>query len=175
MMISMILIQNYALTGRNPKDVLESVNAQICKNNREEMFVTVWFGILDLPSGTLTAASAGHEYPALKAPDGHFELFRDKHGIVIGALNGMKYSEYEVHLDPGAKLFVYTDGVAEATSSDKELYGTDRMIEALRVGEDGSPKEILAAVQESIDGFVKEAPQFDDLTMLCLRYNGPAK
>ena len=172
MMISKILVQNYALTGRTPKEVLESVNDQICKNNREEMFVTVWFGILDLKSGKLTAANAGHEYPAVKETSGRFELIKDKHGFVIGGMEGMKYSEYELTLEPGSKIFLYTDGVAEATNADDELFGTDRMVEALRSAENGSPEEVVAAVHDAVNAFVADAPQFDDLTMLCLQYDG---
>ena len=175
MMISKILVQNYALTGRSPKEVLESVNEQICKNNREDMFVTVWFGILDLQSGNLKAANAGHEYPAIKKSGGDFELIHDKHGIAVGAMEGLKYKEYELQLEEGSKLFLYTDGVAEATDKNEELFGTDRMIEALKKGQDGEPKDILAAVQEAVNEFVKDAPQFDDLTMLALEYKGKGK
>ena len=172
MMNAKTLVQNHALTGKSPKEVLESVNERICKNNQEDMFVTIWCGILDLTSGKLTATNAGHEYPALKTPDGSFELVHDKHGFVVGAMEGLRYKEYELQLDPGAKLFLYTDGVPEATNAENELFGTDRMIEALRAKENGSPDEVLASVQESVDRFVKEAPQFDDLTMLCLMYKG---
>ncbi|MBR6872882.1 MAG: serine/threonine-protein phosphatase [Ruminococcus sp.] len=172
MMISKILVQNYAMTGRSPKEVLEAVNTQICANNREEMFVTVWFGILDLESGKLTAANAGHEYPALKQPDGSFELIKDKHGFVIGGMEGMKYREYELRLEKGAMLFLYTDGVAEATNANDELFGTDRMIAALRQGEKGFPRDVVQSVDRAVAEFVKDAPQFDDLTMLCLHFIG---
>ncbi len=172
MMISKILVQNYASMGLPPKEVLEHVNAQICKNNREEMFVTVWFGSLNLVTGKLMAGNAGHEYPVLKKPDGHFELIKDKHGLVIGGMDGVRYSQYELQMDPGAKLFIYTDGVAEATNAENELFGTERMVEALRLAENDSPKEILEMVDAAVDSFVKEAPQFDDLTMLCLEFVG---
>ena len=83
-----------------------------------------------------------------------------------------RYREYELQLQPGARLFVYTDGVAEATNAKDELFGTQRMIEALKKGQDGSPEEIMDAVRADIESFVGSAPQFDDLTMLCLQYNG---
>ena len=172
MMISKILVQNYAMTGRSPKEVLESVNAQICANNREEMFVTVWFGILDLETGVLTAANAGHEYPVLKKPEGSFEIVKDRHGFVIGGMSGVKYREYELRLEPGSKLFLYTDGVPEATDAEGRLFGTDRMTEALRRAENGTPAEILGAVDDAVRIFVGDAPQFDDLTMLCVHYIG---
>ena len=172
MMVSKILAQNYALTLKSPKNVLEGVNRQLCANNPEQMFVTAWYGCLNLETGHLVAANAGHEYPALKKPDGSFELLKDKHGIVIGAMPGAKYREYEMQLDPGAKLFLYTDGVPEATNAENEFYGTDRMIEALRIMENDSPHDILEIVNASVKDFVKDAPQFDDLTMLCIEYKG---
>ena len=172
MMISKILVQNYAMTGLSPKNVLEAVNEQICSNNREEMFVTVWFGILDLTSGKLTAANAGHEYPILKKADGSFEIVKDKHGFVIGGMAGVKYKEYELQMDPGAKLFLYTDGVPEATNAESELFGIDRTLAALNSDSDGTTVEILGAVNSAVHAFVGDAPQFDDLTMLCLYYIG---
>ena len=138
------------------------------------MFVTVWLGILELSTGKLTAANAGHEYPAFRQPGGKFELYKDKHGFVIGGMEGVKYREYEIQLEPGSKLFVYTDGVAEATSAEKELFGTERMIDALNLDPNAAPQDILKNVRTSVDEFVKEAEQFDDLTMLCVEYKGPA-
>jgi sigma-B regulation protein RsbU (phosphoserine phosphatase) len=160
------------MTGRSPAEVLRAVNEQICSNNREEMFVTVWFGILDTRTGKITAANAGHEYPALMPAGGQFELVKDKHGFVIGGMEGVRYKEYELQMKPGSKLFVYTDGVAEATSAEKELFGTERMIDALNAEADAAPRELLKNVRASVDGFVKEAEQFDDLTMLCVEYKG---
>ena len=172
MMISKILVQNYAMTGRSPAEVLRAVNEQICSNNREEMFVTVWFGILDTATGTITAANAGHEYPALMQAGGRFELVKNRHGFVIGALNGVRYREYELCLTPGTKLFLYTDGVPEATNAANEMFGTERMLEALNREPGASPETLLRHVREAVDGFVLDAEQFDDLTMLCLEYRG---
>ena len=172
MMASKILIQNYTLISRNPKEALEAANRQICQNNREEMFVTVWLGILEISTGKLTAANAGHEFPVLKMPGGKFELYRDRHGLVIGAMEMSKYKPYEIQLEPGSELFVYTDGVAEATNAKEELFGTDRMLDALNRSPSETPKEVLDAVQEAVAKFVDKAPQFDDLTMLCIHYRG---
>ena len=172
MMMAKSMIQTQAASGRSSGEVLENVNRLICENNREEMFVTVWFAILDLKTGLLTAANAGHEFPVLKQPDGGFELFRDKHGIAIGAINGAKYREYEIQLKPGAKLFVYTDGVAEATNARNELFGMDRTVDALNQAADKSPEEILQAVNSAVESFVGDAEQFDDLTMMCIEFKG---
>ena len=168
MMVADSLIRVTAQGEMSPGKILTTVNRQICARNPEEMFVTVWLGVLELSTGKLTAANAGHEYPALKQPDGSFELVKDKHGLVVGGMDGIRYREYEMQLEPGSKLFVYTDGVPEATSAAEELFGTDRMVEALRGAEDGTPEEILAAVDRTVAEFVGDAPQFDDLTMLCI-------
>ena len=172
MMASKIILQSVAMMGYSPAEILRRANNTICSNNEAEMFVTVWLGILEISTGKLTAANAGHEFPALREPSGAFELYKDKHGFVIGGMEGVRYKEYEIQLHPGSKLFVYTDGVAEATSAEKELYGTERMIDALNVDPDAAPQQILRNVRSSVDGFVKDAEQFDDLTMLCVEYKG---
>ena len=174
MMMSKIILTNNAMLGMSPSQILTETNIGICDHNQEEMFVTVWLGILEISTGRLTAANAGHEYPMLKRPDGSFELFKDSHGFVLGGMDGMKYKEYELLLEPGAKLFLYTDGVPEATNAENELFGTERTLDALNTIPDGSPEQLLGAVLEAVDGFVKEADQFDDLTMLCLEYRGPS-
>ena len=172
MMASRIILASNAKLGKSPAEILRSTNEAICQNNREEMFVTVWLGILEISTGTLTAANAGHEYPVVKQPGGQYELVKDKHGFVIGGMDGVKYKEYQLHLEPGARVFLYTDGVPEATSAEKELFGTDRLLDALNAHADASPEQMLDYVREAVDGFVKDAEQFDDLTMLGLEYNG---
>ena len=176
MMASKIIIQNITtISGSSPAQILEYVNSQICSNNEAEMFVTVWLGIVDLTTGVLKAANAGHEYPAIKRAGGQFELFKDKHGFVIGGMDGVKYKEYEIQLETGDELFQYTDGVTEATNADEELFGTERMIEALNTDGETDPEKILKNVKASIDGFVNGADQFDDITMMCFKYIGYQK
>ena len=172
MMFSKNIIANNAMLGKLPAKALEDANNSICKNNSEEMFVTVWLGILEISTGHVVAANAGHEYPAIKSADGGFELFKDKHGLVVGGMEGLRYREYELQLEPGSKIFVYTDGVPEATNADEEMFGTDRMIEALNTDPGAAPRQILKTVRSAVDDFVKDAEQFDDLTMLCLEYRG---
>ena len=118
--------------------------------------------------GKIIAANAGHEYPAICRKDGSFELFRDKHGFVLGGMPGMKYKDYELQLGEGDKLFVYTDGLPEATDIENRMLGTEGMIDALNSVKEGSPKEIIEGVQKTVEIFVGEADQFDDLTMLCI-------
>ena len=169
MMAAKIILANNAMMGLSPAQVLEATNSSVCASNPEEMFITVWFGILEISTGILTAANAGHEYPALKQGN-RFELFKDKHGLVLGAMDGVKYTEYTIRLDPGDKIFLYTDGVPEATDSHNKLFGTGRMLEALNRRPEESARNILADVQGAVDEFVGAAEQFDDLTMLCLEY-----
>ena len=172
MMSSKILIKNSVMTGQSPGKVLRAVNNQICENNREEMFVTVWLGILELSSGKLVSANAGHEYPVLKTPQGDFELQRSKHSFVLGGMPGIKYRESEIVLEKGSKLFLYTDGVPEAEDKNETQYGYDRFLEALNGAKDGTPQELLTAVTKSVGDFVQDHVQFDDLTMLCIHYMG---
>ena len=166
MMMSKILVNNFAMLGGSPSKVLEQVNTQNCKNNDEEMFVTVWFGVLEISTGKVKAANAGHEYPMIKKADGSFELYKDKHGFVIGGMEGMRYKEYEFTLEKGGTLFLYTDGVAEATNAENVLFGTDRMLEALNTEPEAVPEKLLENMRKAVDDFVGDAPQFDDLTML---------
>ena len=173
MMASKIILANYAKMGKSPAQILTDMNNAICQNNREEMFVTVWLGILEISTGTLTAANAGHEYPVLLQPGGQFELIRDKHGFVIGGMAGMKYKEYELTLKPGSKLFVYTDGVPEAANTKSEMFGTERMLAALNEEVSSDPEALLRRVRRAVDDFVQNAEQFDDLTMLGMEYHGP--
>ena len=173
MVITKTLLKNSAQTGLSPKDVLQKVNNQLCENNEAEMFVTVWLGIYEISTGKLIAANAGHEYPAIyRAEDNTFTLLKDKHGFVLAGMENSRYREYELQLNPGDTIFVYTDGVAEATNINEVLYGTDRMLDALNRNPGGSPTQLLQLVGEDITAFVDEAPQFDDITMLALKVRG---
>ena len=172
MMASKIIIASNAKLGKSPAEILTDANEAICSNNREDMFVTVWLGILELSTGRLIAANAGHEYPVLKQPGGQFEIVKDKHGLVVGGMPGTKYEEYELRLQPGSKLFVYTDGVPEAIDGSGELFGMERTLAALNDKTGENPEGILKNVRKHVDEFVQEAEQFDDLTMLCLEYKG---
>jgi len=172
MMISKVLLENTAKTGKSPKETLEIVNNQLCENNEAEMFVTVWYGVLDLNTGVITAANAGHEFPAVRHGDGNFELFQDRHGLVLAGMEGSRYREYQFTLEKGDSLFVYTDGVAEATSAENELFGTERMLDALNIDPRCDVRTRLTNVKSGIDAFVKEAPQFDDITMLSVNFFG---
>ena len=171
-MASKIILKNNAVMGKTPAEILKDTNNSICANNQLDMFVTVWLGILEISTGKLVAANAGHEYPVLKAPDRKYELIKDKHGFVIGGMSGMRYKEYELTMKPGSKLFLYTDGIPEATNAKEELFTNERMLNALNENPDADTKQTLLNVRIAVDEFVQDAEKFDDLTMLCLEYKG---
>jgi sigma-B regulation protein RsbU (phosphoserine phosphatase) len=120
------------------------------------------------------AANAGHEHPVLRRAGGNYELQIYRHSMPVATMPGLPFKEHEFRMNPGDSFFVYTDGVAEATNGDNELYGTDRMLEALNRDPDAQPEQILTNVMDDIRGFVDGAEQFDDITMLCFRYQGPS-
>ena len=173
MMASKIIIQSCAMLGVSAGEILTKTNTAICSNNPEEMFVTVWLGILEISTGKLTYANGGHEYPAIKHGNNGFKLLKGRHDLVVGGLDGIEYKESTIDLFPGDKIFLYTDGVPEATDINNGLYGTARMVEALNEDPNASPKQLLANIRQSVDDYVGFAEQFDDLTMLCFEYKGP--
>lgn len=169
MMMSKNLINIYATMGLSPHEVLERTNEAICKNNEQKMFVTVWFGILEISTGKIKASNAGHEYPIIKQPDGEFKLLKDKHGFVLGGIKGKKYTEYTMTLEKGGTLFVYTDGVPESTNLEEKMFGTTLLVDTLNKNPDAPPKELLENVHDAVNDFVGDASQFDDLTMLAIK------
>ncbi|MBR3643084.1 MAG: SpoIIE family protein phosphatase, partial [Parasporobacterium sp.] len=172
MVISKTLMNNYAQTGGSPKEILTYVNHQLCQNNESLMFCTVWLGIIDLRDGTLTTANAGHEYPLIRTKNGTFELIKDKHDPGLGVRDGLRYSESVMTLSPGDCIFQYTDGVTEAVNGSMEQFGEDRLVKVLNESPDDEPETLTKRVYASVLEFAGEEPQFDDLTMLCFRYEG---
>ena len=175
MMASKIVIGNNAMMGKSPAKILHDTNNSICKHNSEEMFVTVWLGILEISTGRLVSANAGHEYPIVRRKDGLYENVKDSHGFILGGMEGVRYKETEIILEPGSSLFVYTDGVPEATASDKSMFGNDRLLKALNEEPGADPETTLNNIRKALDDFVQEAEQFDDVTMMSLLYRGPAE
>ncbi len=171
MMVSMVILQNNALMDESVSEIMSHTNEAICENNLEDMFVTAWLGILEISTGKITAVNAGHEYPAVMK-NGLFSLHKDKHSFVIGGMPDICYQEYTLQMERGDKLFLYTDGVPEATDAADCLFGTERMVEALNTDPAAPPEQILRNVKAAVDDFVKNAEQFDDLTMLCFEYRG---
>lgn len=175
MMVSRVLIKSHVQNGESPAEALAHVNDQLCEGNDAQFFVTVWLGILEISTGKGIAANAGHEHPTLRRADGKYELVQYRHSPAVATMEGIPFRQHEFELHPGDSLFVYTDGVAEATNSDNELFGPERMLDALNRKPDAAPKELLSNVMDGINEFVAGAEQFDDITMLCLKYLGPKK
>ena len=173
MVITKTLIKNRAQMGDSPAEILYHVNNQLCDGNESDMFVTVWLAILELSTGKGIAANAGHEHPVLCRKGGRYELVVYRHSMAVAAMSDIPFKEHGFELHPGDRLFVYTDGVPEATNINNELFGTDRMLEVLNRDPEAAPEEQLKAVRQSVDDFVGEAPQFDDMTMLGFCYYGP--
>ena len=172
MVIAKTLIKNRIQTGESPAEALGVVNNQLCEGNEAQYFVTVWLAVIDLETGDALEANAGHEYPAMRKGSGPYELIKTKHSPAVATYEGLKFRQSQFHLDPGDRLFVYTDGVTEATNAQNELFGETRLLEALNRNPDALPMDLLPSVKKEIDAFVGDAPQFDDITMLGFVYNG---
>ena len=174
MVRSMTLIKAGALSSAtlSPADILFDVNNQLRERNDTNMFVTVWLGIIQISTGKGISANAGHEHPIIKRKNGSYKLKVYRHSPAVAAIDGMTFLEHQFSLHPGDTLFVYTDGVAEAANSEGEFYGTERLIDALNKEPDVSTGKLIKNVRDDIDRFVGDAPQFDDMTMLTLKYYG---
>ena len=173
MMVTMILINERAMMGGgNAEDIVEFVNKRICSHNEAEMFVTMWLGVLEISTGKVRAVNAGHDDPVIYRNGKVFEIDKQKHGLVMGALDDVKYKPYEFKLEKGDKLFIYTDGVPEATRSDNAMFKIDGMINSLNKHPEKTPKEIIEGVIDDVNAFIGDAVQFDDMTMLCFEYKG---
>ncbi|MCR5404457.1 MAG: SpoIIE family protein phosphatase [Butyrivibrio sp.] len=170
MMIAKTILQSCAMLGKEPAEILERTNEALSTDNQTGMFVTVWLGILEIATGKLTCANAGHEYPVLKRADGSYEIFKDKHGFVIGGMENSRYKEYTINMGHGDRIYLYTDGVPEATDASNNMYGTARMVQALNRDPNVGIRQLIDNVCYDIVDFIKDEQQFDDLTMMCLEY-----
>ena len=170
MMSAKNLINYRAREGGTPAQILSSVNAQLCRNNGSRMFVTVWLGILDTTCGRLLYANAGHEPIAISHEGEGFEFVTGAKKPAVGIISGIDYTDQELQLAPGDKVFLYTDGITEAADDAGAFFGSDRLIGVLNTVVKESPVEVINDVSDSISAFVKDAEQFDDMTMLCLEY-----
>ena len=171
MMTAKTLIRSELMTGRDPATTLQRVNLQLCERNYSSMFVTVWLAVLEISSGKGTACNAGHEHPGVRRADGEYELLVYPHDMVVGAVKRAEYHNREFELRSGDCVFVYTDGVPEATNAAEAMFGNERLIDALNQNANADPEELTHIVHEAVNRFVGDAPQFDDITMLCCRVN----
>ena len=170
MMTAKTIIKDLAERGLAVNEIFTQANEKLCENNESGMFVTAWMGILDLKTGNVQFANAGHNPPLLKRADGSFEYLKTRAGFVLAGMEGVRYRIGELTLNPGDRLFLYTDGVPEATNAENKLYGEDRLLTFMNQNASVEATELLPALKANIDEFVGEAPQFDDITMLMLDY-----
>lgn len=172
MVIAKTLIKDHAQRGTSPDVVFTEVNRLLCEANDEGMFVTAWLGVLELSTGHLSYVNAGHNPPLLRRAGGGYDYLRTRSGFVLAGVEETRYRSCSLELAPGDALFLYTDGVTEATDAEKQLYGEERLAAALNSHKDYAPKELLSAVRDDVEAFVGQAPQFDDITVLSLCYYG---
>ena len=170
MMTAKTIIKDLAESGMAVNDIFTKANEKLCENNESGMFVTAWMGILDLTTGNVQFANAGHNPPLLKRVDGSFEYLKSRAGFVLAGVEGVRYRVNELTLNEGDRLFLYTDGVPEATNTDNILYGEDRLLSFMNDNAYMKATELLPSLKVNIDEFVGEAPQFDDITMLMFDY-----
>ena len=165
MVVAKTLLKNVGLHAEGPAKVFEQVNNQLCEGNDAGLFVTCWMGVLTLSTGELRFANAGHTSPVWYH-NGEAEYLQVKPNLMLAGMENMKYQEHSITINHGDRLFVYTDGVTEATNANNELYGEERLLSSIKQLKSKSSKEFLAGVRRDIDAFVGDAPQFDDITML---------
>lgn len=172
MMTAKTLLKSYAETGMSVEKVFIHANEELCEGNDTGMFVTAWMGLLNTKTGLVTFANAGHNPPAVKHSDGTFTYLKTRPGFVLAGMEGVRYRKCEVQLEPGDIIYLYTDGVTEAVNINEELYGEERLLTILNANAAAGTEMICEEVKVNVDAFAGEAPQFDDITMICLKYNG---
>lgn len=175
MMTAKTFLKSYAESGMSVEEVLGHANEKLCEGNDANMFVTAWVGFLNTKTGLITYANAGHNPPLIKHSDGTFAYLNSRPGFVLAGMEGIQYRKSEIQLMPGDSIYLYTDGVTEATDVKNELYGEERLLTVLNANADAAPQSICETVKADVDAFVGEAPQFDDITMLCLTYHANGK
>lgn len=187
MMTAKTTIKNLAESGMPVEQVFECANQRLCENNEADMFVTVWMGILDIRTGTVTFANAGHNPPLIRhgchgersgekdggeKGEGGFEYFHSKPGFVLAGMEDMSYKSGTIQLAPGDVIYLYTDGVTEAINRKEELFGENRLRDLLSSAGEISMQNLCGRVCHAVNSFVGDVPQFDDMTMLALKWNG---
>ena len=172
MAVSRTMIRDQLMSGCDPAKALERANAQICDENPHMMFVTVWLAVVEISTGKGIACNAGHEHPAVRRAGGAFELVKYKHDKPAGFVSNTVYHSREFELYPGDSLLVYTDGIPEANNPQKEMFGEERMTETLNRYADAEPEELIRRLYEAVGAFADGEDQFDDITMLAVKYYG---
>jgi serine phosphatase RsbU (regulator of sigma subunit) len=172
MMESKAIIKSLAESGKEVDEIFNEANARLCSNNETQMFVTALMGIVELDTGIVHYSNAAHTTPAICDSDAGYEFRKVRPSLMLAGMEGTRYRSYQTQLKPGDRIYLYTDGVTEATDSQNKLYGQERLNQVLNDHKDASPKDLCAFVKEDVDKFTGEAEQFDDITMLAFRFKG---
>lgn len=172
MAISRTVLQASAREKPSPGECLAQVNNVLCEQNPLELFVTIFYGILDLRTGELRFANGGHNPPFRVLKHGEVTELPRTGGMAVGVIPDLSYREKSVTLAPGDTLFLYTDGISEAMDANGREFSVERIIEALSETHRQSIDVMLTRVTDAVDRFVGDAPQSDDITCLVIRYNG---
>ena len=173
MVVTKTIIKNQALAGKSPTEIMAETNRQLYESNDGNMTVKAWFGILELSTGNLRSANAGHVSPAYCPPRGAFGILKERKGIALATRKDTRYEENRTTLKSGGGLFVYTDGLPKAANAENELFGIGRMLDTLNEDTASRPVQTVRRMNKRVGGFVKDTPQEDDITMLSLTYFGP--
>ena len=172
MMKAKTMIKSLAESGMNVAEVFTKANEYLCEGNDANMFVTAWMGVLNLTTGHVEYANAGHNPPVVQRKDGSYDYVKVRPNFVLAGMEGMRYRKHEMEIEPGEAIYLYTDGITEAQNLEQELYGEKRLVECLNQAKNSNVEIICKKVKEDVEAFVGEAEQFDDMTMLCLKYHG---
>lgn len=172
MTVSRTLIKAEAMTGIDPGECLHRANMHLCQDNDESMFVTVFYGVLNLRSGVLVYANAGHNSPYLISLSGVVTVLPGTGSMALGVMDDVDFSTKTMTMEPGTKLFLFTDGITEAMNMSEEFYGDAKLESILQDTRTRESRELLAHVLTAVRGFVGNTPQSDDLTALALHYRG---
>lgn len=170
MVITKTLIKNEVSMGLSPAEAFTKVNHMLCEGNDNNMFITAWMGVLNTETGVLTYVNAGHNPPVVRLDGGEFVFLKSRPGLVLAGMDGLRYRQYELQMHPGDRIFLYTDGITEATDPAKNLYGNDRLLAYLNAHSSASLKDMLTGLTADINAFAATEEQFDDMTMLMLDY-----
>ncbi|MCR5235695.1 MAG: serine/threonine-protein phosphatase [Lachnospiraceae bacterium] len=161
--------------GADPVKIFTAVNSMLMEENEAMLFVTAFLGILTLSTGHMVSANAGHEYPAVRRKDGLFYYEQDAHAMPLAIRKKNKFVEHELTLQPGDTLYLFTEGITEASDRDEEMFQKERLLDVLNENPDAEPRELDILVRQRVSEFVADAEQLDDMTTLCLKYFGPQK
>ncbi len=172
MTITKIVLHDRALVGGTPAQILRDSNVRICANNKMRLFITVWFGILDIRTGIITYANAGHEYPAVKHASGQYELLVKDNMPPLGTVDDIVYEDNVIKMCEGGSIFLYTDGVTDIKNDDGQRFGTDRMLKTLNCSGADKPDDVIAVMKSELESFRGSCDPFDDITMMNIEYKG---